>query len=53
MSRWKDNDDYTIIEINTNGLDFKLYKDTTSAYKGHYYIQDIDKIPSENIELLK
>lgn len=53
MSRWKDYDDYTIIEINTNGLDFKLYKDTTSAYKGHYYIQDINKIPSKNISLIQ
>jgi hypothetical protein len=51
--RWKGKADYSILEINTSGLDFKLYKDTTSAYKGHYYIQDIDKIPSENISLIQ
>lgn len=53
LTRWKGKADYSILEINTSGLDFKLYKDTTSAYKGHYYIQDIDKIPSENISLIQ
>jgi hypothetical protein len=53
LTRWKGDKEYSILEINTNGLDFKLYKDTTSAYKGHYYIQDIDKIPSEKIKLIK
>ena len=52
LSKWKDDDDYTIVEIDTNGLNFTLYKDSTSAYKGHYYIQDIDKIPSGNIYIL-
>lgn len=50
LTRWKGDKEYSILEINTNGLDFKLYKDTTSAYKGHYYIQDIENIPSENIK---
>ena len=31
----------------------ELYIDTTSAYQGHYYIQGINLIPSENLELLK
>ena len=53
LTRWKGDKEYSILEINTNGLDFKLYKDTTSAYKGHYYIQDIENIPSENIKLFK
>ncbi len=53
LMRWKGKSEYSILEINTNGLDFTLYKDTTSAYKGHYYIQDIDKIPSENISLIE
>jgi len=52
LSKWKDDDDYTIVEIDTSGLNFTLYKDSTSAYKGHYYIQDLDKIPSENIYIL-
>jgi hypothetical protein len=53
LMRWKGKSEYSILKINTNGLDFTLYKDTTSAYKGHYYIQDIDKIPSENISLIE
>ena len=53
LMRWKGKSEYSILEIDTIGLDFKLYKDTTSAYKGHYYIQDIDKIPSENIKLYR
>jgi hypothetical protein len=53
LKRWKGNEDYSIIKIDTSGLDMELYIDSTSAYKGHYYIQGIDVIPSENIELLK
>lgn len=53
LIRWKGNEEYSIIKINTNGLDIELYIDSTSAYKGHYYIQGIDVIPRENIELLK
>jgi len=53
LARWKGDKEYSTLEIDTNGLYFKLYKDTTSAYKGHYYIQDIEKIPSENIKLIK
>jgi len=53
LKRWKGNEDYSIIKIDTSGLDMELYVDSTSAYKGHYYIQGIDVIPSENIELLK
>ena len=53
LKRWKGNEDYSIIKIDTNGLNMELYIDSTSAYKGHYYIQGIDVIPSENIELLK
>lgn len=53
LKRWKGNEEYSIIKIDTNGLDIELYIDSTSAYKGHYYIQGIDEIPSENLELLK
>lgn len=53
LKRWKGNDDYSIIKIDTSGLDMELYIDSTSAYKGHYYIQGIDTIPSKNLELLK
>jgi hypothetical protein len=53
LKRWKGNEDYSIIKIDTSGLNMELYIDSTSAYKGHYYIQGIDVIPSENIELLK
>ena len=53
LKRWKGIEDYSIIKIDTSGLDIELYIDSTSAYKGHYYIQGIDVIPSENIELLK
>ena len=53
LKRWKGNEDYSIIKIDTSGLDMELYIDSTSAYKGHYYIQGINVIPSENIELLK
>lgn len=53
LMRWKGKSEYSILEINTKGLNFKLYKDTTSAYREHYYIQDIDKIPNENISLIK
>ena len=53
LRRWKGNEGYSIIKIDTSGLDMELYIDSTSAYKGHYYIQGIDVIPSENIELLK
>lgn len=53
LKRWKGNEDYSIIKIDTSGLNMELYIDSTSAYKGHYYIQGIDVIPSKNIELLK
>mgnify|MGYP000879256903 FL=1 len=53
LKRWKGNEDYSIIKIDTSGLDMELYIDSTSAYKGHYYIQGIDVIPSKNLELLK
>jgi len=53
LKRWKGDEDYSIIKIDTSGLDIKLYIDSTSAYKGHYYIQGIDVIPSKNLELLK
>jgi hypothetical protein len=54
LKRWKGgSEDYSIIKIDTTGLDMELYIDSTSAYKGHYYIQGIDVIPSENVELLK
>jgi hypothetical protein len=53
LKRWKGNEEYSIIKIDTSGLDMELYIDSTSAYKGHYYIQGIDVIPSENLELLK
>ena len=53
LKRWKGNEEYSIIKIDTNGLDMELYIDSTSAYKGHYYIQGINIIPIENLELLK
>jgi hypothetical protein len=53
LKRWRGDEDYSIITIDTTGLDMELYMDSTSAYKGHYYIQGIDVIPSENVELLK
>jgi hypothetical protein len=53
LKRWKGNEEYSIIKIDTSGLDMELYIDSTSAYKGHYYIQGIDTIPSKNLELLK
>lgn len=53
LKRWKGPEDYSIIQINTKELDFKLYKDTTSAYIGNYYIQDIDKIPPTNIKIIE
>lgn len=49
---WKSNEAYSIIKIDTSGLDMELYIDGTSAYKGHYYIQEINVIPSENLKLL-
>lgn len=52
LKKWKNNEEYSILKINTEGLEFDLYKDDTSAYKGHYYIQNINKIPSKNIELM-
>ena len=53
LKRWKGDEDYSIIKIDTTGLDMELYIDSTSAYKGHYYIQGLDVIPSKNLELLK
>ena len=53
IKRWKGYEDYSIIKIDTSGLNMDLYIDSTSAYKGHYYIQGIDVIPSENLEILK
>lgn len=53
LKRWKGNNEYSIIEIDTNGLIFDLYKDSTSAYKGHYYIQDILNIPPEHLNLIE
>lgn len=53
LKRWKGNEDYSIIKIDTRDLNMELYIDSTSAYKGHYYIQGIDVIPSKNLELLK
>lgn len=52
LKHWKGNEEYSIIKIDTNGLNFELYIDSTSAYKGHYYIQGINKIPNKNIEVL-
>jgi hypothetical protein len=49
----KGDEEYSIIKIDTSGLDFDLYIDDTSAYQGHYYIQGIDKIPNKNLELVK
>ena len=53
LKRWKEDEEYSLIEIDTNGLVFDLFIDTTSAYKGNYYIQDITKIPSDNLKLVK
>ena len=52
LKKWKGIGDYSIIKIYTNGLNMELYIDSTSAYKGHYYIQGIDKIPTKNIKLV-
>ena len=40
LKRWKGDGDYSIIKIDTSGLYIELYIDSTSAYKGHYYIQE-------------
>ena len=53
LKRWKGNEEYSLIEIDTDGLVFDLFIDTTSAYKGNYYIQDIPKIPRENLKLVE
>jgi hypothetical protein len=53
MKRWKDVNEFSILEIDTSGLNIALYKDITSAYKGCYYIQGIDKIPTSSLKLIK
>lgn len=53
LKRWKNNDEYSILQINTNNLDFDLYVDDSSAYKGSFYIQNIDKIPPNNIKIIE
>lgn len=53
LKRWREDEEYSIIKIETSGLDFDLYIDDTSADRGHYYIQGIDKIPNQNLELAK
>jgi hypothetical protein len=52
LKRWKNNETYTIFEIDTNRLTFDLYKDMTSAYIGNFYIQDIDRIPPSHLKQL-
>lgn len=52
LKRWRGEDEYVILEIDTGELNIKLYKDTTSAYRGHYYIQDINNIPSKYIKII-
>jgi len=51
LKRYTGEFDYTILEINTDGLSLNLYKDPTCAYIKCYYIQDINKIPPENITI--
>lgn len=52
LKRFKGDEEYTILEIDTKGLNMNLFIDTTSAYRGHYYIQDIDNIPPKNIKVV-
>ena len=53
LKRWKDVDEYSIIEINTEGLNFVLNKDNSSAYRGCAYIQNIKVISPEHLKILE
>lgn len=53
LIRYREPEQYSIVKLDTSNLNTKLYKDLTSAYKGHYYIQEIDIAPSLIIEVIE
>lgn len=50
---WTGNKEYSILKIDTTNLNLSsIEKDTTSAYKDNFYIQDLERVPPSNIKIL-
>ena len=52
LKRWKGNEEYSIIEIDTTELNCVFYKDIASIYFGCYYIQN-ENIKTEYLSVVE